>query len=54
MAHRKGKGLPVKIHGGAAVMGAHAATRANPKWGKKSAGLKSRGRKVRKVGSGRM
>jgi hypothetical protein len=54
MAHRKRKGLPVKIHGGAAVMGDGTKGHVDPKYHRKNGGLKTRGRKVRKIGTGRM
>lgn len=54
MARRKGKGLPVKIRGGAAIPSPDAAMHRNPKHGRKSHGLTGRSRKVRHVGSGRM
>lgn len=52
--HRKGKGLTSKIHGGAMVRGTDAKMQSKPKHGRKNGGLFGRGRKVRKVGSGRM
>lgn len=54
MARRRGKGLPVKIHGGAMVKNTNAGMQSMPKHHRKNRGLTGRSRKVRHVGSGRM
>jgi hypothetical protein len=53
MARKKGRGLSSKIRGGA--LAPHGPkSEANPKFHRKDAKLNSRGRKNRKIGSGRM